>query len=391
MNDKRRIVSLALGAAMLWYGGRLEGSTVEESLSPAEVTGDPVELEAFRADLENYITEMNSVAEIAGLPSDLAESLERLPSLTTGDLSILRAAFARRPNWKALPRSLALLQRPPGGGGRVPFMLGEWTPQITPNDCAAAISWGYTQTDIEIAADVALAADVILEAIPQDVLGSVARGIAVAVWAVPQGVLRGFEHLYNIAQVCQSDTFESSVNSQLSAIVNNDNANRDQIINNDNSNTTTVLNHTSANTLQIITNNNSNTENILNTIGANAEQAEARQIEDNLVQDSCPAWMSTPEYADTAQTVRLGGRLEKVVGVIQRVIDDARALQSVHRFELACAQHSLDESVEKAGRRPPFRARRVCDLLLDAYEKATSRGKGHHHGHSDHDGHRGKK
>jgi hypothetical protein len=170
-------------------------------------------------------------------------------------------------------------------------------------------------------------------------------------------------------------------------LLNNANANRTDIINNDNSNTTTILNHTSANTTQIINNDNSNTTNILNTIGANADLAEARQIEDNLARDSCTAWMYTPEYADPARTIRLGGRFEKVVGVIQAAIDNARALQTVKRFELECAQDSLDHAVAKAGRRPPLRAEKVCDLLLDAYEKVTPSCNDHGHGHShkDHD------
>jgi hypothetical protein len=171
-------------------------------------------------------------------------------------------------------------------------------------------------------------------------------------------------------------------------IIDNTNAARTEIVNNDNSNTTTILNNANASTTQIINNSNSNTESILASLGANADLAEARQIEDNLEEEVCPAWMSTPEYADVAGTLRLGGRFEKVVGVVQRVIDNARALQSTSRFDLACAQHSLDEAVEKAGRRPPYRAGRVCDLLFDAYEKATTSKKRHDHGHSDHDGHR---
>jgi len=390
MNGKRRVFSMALAtaAAMLCYGGRAEGGAAESALSPAEVMNDPVEIEAFRTDLGKYIEGMKAVADAAGLPSELDVTLQGLPNLTNGDLSILRAAFAKTPSWRTHPRTLGSLLRLKLRGA--PLRLGAGGPRITSNDCPAAMSWGYTQTDIEIAADVALAADVVLEAIPQDVLGVAARIVAVALWAIPQGVLRGFEHLYNVAQVCQSDTFESGVNGQLSVIINNETA----IMNNDNANTTTILNNANASTTQIINNGNSNTANILASLGANADLAEARQIEDNLARDSCTAWMYTPEYADAARTIKLGGRFEKVVAVIQGVIDDARALQTVKRFELVCAQDSLDDAVAKAGRRPPFRPEKVCDLLLDAYEKVTPSVKDHGHGHSDKDhdhGHRGTK
>jgi hypothetical protein len=76
---------------------------------------------------------------------------------------------------------------------------------ITPDDCAAARAWGYTQTDVEAAHDAALIADGVLEGIPQDSLTVPARVAAVVVWAIPQSIYRGFEHSYNIAQACDDN------------------------------------------------------------------------------------------------------------------------------------------------------------------------------------------
>jgi hypothetical protein len=90
---------------------------------------------------------------------------------------------------------------------------------ITADDCATARSWGYTQTDVEIAHDAALTADGVLEAIPQDSLSSAARVAAVAVWAVPQGVYRGFEHIYNIASACDDSDHQQLVKDNLDAKV----------------------------------------------------------------------------------------------------------------------------------------------------------------------------
>jgi hypothetical protein len=99
----------------------------------------------------------------------------------------------------------------------VVMSLGSASPAlaITADDCATARGWGYTQTDVEIAADAALAADAILEAIPQDAISTPARVAAVAAWAVPQGVLRGFEHLYNIAQACDDNDHQQLVKDNL--------------------------------------------------------------------------------------------------------------------------------------------------------------------------------
>jgi hypothetical protein len=90
---------------------------------------------------------------------------------------------------------------------------------ITPDNCGAARAFGYTQTDIEAAADAALAADVILEAVPQDTLDAVPRAAAVTAWAIPQGVLRGFSHSYDIAQACDDNDHQQLVKDNLDAKV----------------------------------------------------------------------------------------------------------------------------------------------------------------------------
>lgn len=216
------MLSLALVmAALLCPGERCEAQTAERALrttdvDPGRVNLDPVEIEAFRGDLAKYVEEMKAVANAAGLPSDLAVTQERLPTLTDRDLSVLQAAFTRSPNWTKLPRSLMSLVRHRHRGAALPAR--GFLPQITANDCATARWFGYTQTDVEIAADFALAADVILEAVPQDLISEIARGIAVGVWAIPQGALRGIEHSYNIAEACDAADFESGVNTKLDDI-----------------------------------------------------------------------------------------------------------------------------------------------------------------------------
>jgi hypothetical protein len=86
---------------------------------------------------------------------------------------------------------------------------------ITADDCTTARAFGYTQTDVEIAADVALAADVILEAVPQDSLDAAPRAAAVAAWAIPQGALRGILHSFDIAQACDDNDHQQLVKDNL--------------------------------------------------------------------------------------------------------------------------------------------------------------------------------
>ena len=86
---------------------------------------------------------------------------------------------------------------------------------ITADDCATARGFGYTQTDVEIAHDAALIADGVLEAVPTDAISTPAHLTAVGIWAIPQGVYRGFEHTYNIAQACDDNDHQQLVKDNL--------------------------------------------------------------------------------------------------------------------------------------------------------------------------------
>jgi len=129
--------------------------------------------------------------------------------MTPAQLAVLQRSLSTYPAWRTIPVRLRTLV----------VRVGHKTPRrsglITPDDCATARGFGYTQTDVEIAADVALAADAILEAVPSDLLSEVVRIAAVAIWAIPQGVLRGFEHSYNIASACDDADHQALVQQNL--------------------------------------------------------------------------------------------------------------------------------------------------------------------------------
>jgi hypothetical protein len=86
---------------------------------------------------------------------------------------------------------------------------------ITADDCPTARAAGYTQTDVEIATDLALVADGVLEAVPQDTPDVVPRAAAVLVWAGVQTALRVIEHTYNIAQACDDNDHQQLVKDNL--------------------------------------------------------------------------------------------------------------------------------------------------------------------------------
>jgi hypothetical protein len=121
---------------------------------------------------------------------------------------VLQKSFEAYPKWRTLPVTVGRLAS--RMQAKSPYSL-----KITPDDCPTARAAGYTQTDVEIAADVALAADFILEVVPTDLVSLPVRIVAVAVWAVTQGVLRGFEHLYNIASACDDADHQALLTQNL--------------------------------------------------------------------------------------------------------------------------------------------------------------------------------
>ena len=176
---------------------------------------------AFRSDLVRFFTTMKPVATkldrggLAGMPdrrASLTTAIARVNAATSAQLAELQRAFSAYPGWRTLPGQLTKLAARMPNVRRPAFIRSS---SITPDDCATARAAGYTQTDVEIAADVSLAADAILEAIPQDTLDEAVRAIAVAAWAIPQGVQRGFEHLYNIANACDDADHQALVSQNL--------------------------------------------------------------------------------------------------------------------------------------------------------------------------------
>jgi hypothetical protein len=195
------------------------------SLTAASTTGaSKVNSQAaFRHDLDVFLVQMQHAAAMyqatpqgraafARLQYQPATNIARaradLKRVTPAQLAVLQRAFGTYPAWRTMPTRLQrLVRRVHPASGKTAF--------ITPDDCATARAAGYTQTDVEIAADTALAADAVLEAIPNDLISEVARAIAVGVWAIPQGVLRGFEHLYNIASACDDADHQALVQQNL--------------------------------------------------------------------------------------------------------------------------------------------------------------------------------
>jgi hypothetical protein len=161
---------------------------------------------ASRGDIIRFLTELKPVAnrlarqQVPGVALDprvaLTKAITSLETATPAQLAVLQRALSTYPAWRSLPRTLTKLVGRMPAGRRIPLGIK------VADDCATARGFGYTQTDVEIATDVARAADVVLMAVPDDTLDVIPHVAATAVWAIPTLAQRGIEHSYNIAQNC---------------------------------------------------------------------------------------------------------------------------------------------------------------------------------------------
>jgi hypothetical protein len=190
------------------------------SATPTSETSDQA---AFRREFTTYLVQMQAVAmkmqatpqgragfrSIGFTPKkSFAQARANVRTMTPEQLAVLQKSFEAYPKWRTLPVTMnRLVTRMQA---KSPYSF-----KITPDDCPTARAAGITQTDVEIAADAAFAADVILEAVPTDLISVAVRIAAVIVWAVPHTTLRAFEHLYNIASACDDADHQALVAQNL--------------------------------------------------------------------------------------------------------------------------------------------------------------------------------
>lgn len=216
----RRILGVLIPAVML----ALVLSAGTSSATPTSETSDQA---AFRREFTTYLVQMQGVAmKVQATPQgraafrsigftpakSFARARAAVRTMTPEQLAVLQKSLSAYPKWRTLPVTMGRLAS--RMQAKSPYSL-----KITPDDCPTARAAGITQTDVEIAADVALAADVILLAVPTDLVSLPVRIAAVVVWAVPHGVLRGFEHLYNIASACDDGDHQALLTQNLDVAV----------------------------------------------------------------------------------------------------------------------------------------------------------------------------
>lgn len=205
---------------------------------------DPsADVEEFRRELDGFYADMqasmNNLLEgefarglvaRAGLDplGQLAESRRRLPELRAQDLGLLRAAFAKSPNWREQPERINSLLRPEVRDGlkkmRVfvavtPGPVSTLPGGVTPDNCNDAKNADGTprvsNTDISIAQAFEIAGEITMESLPTDLLSFEAHAAAAVVLGALQGTVLVLETFKNISDDCSDTDFQNYVTANL--------------------------------------------------------------------------------------------------------------------------------------------------------------------------------
>ena len=361
-------------AAPLPAGAQSAQHIERERLS--RIMNPATDVEEFRQELNNYLTEMadairpfNEIKVVreelnrSGLkPLEmLAQAKRSVAELSTADLFAMRAAYANASSWREQPNNLRSLLNPE-------VQQQQKSEDITPlvaDNCADGINAGITNTDIAIADAFRIAAEAI-----QDVIPPPFNFVAVAATAATKGVVLALQTLKNIKDDCEGDAFEAAIQTQIAdstttiisavssaqtAIVNNDNSNAATINNNITAAKTEIVNNDNTNTANIIANDNSNRALIIANDNANANALRdlllRTQIEADLAEadNATPvAWYLTPTanggHLNLVQTIvtqtlanilAAGGN----IGNAQSFLDRANADKAAGNFESAYANY----------------------------------------------------
>jgi hypothetical protein len=164
----------------------------------------------------------------------------------------------------------------------------------------------------------------------------------------------------------------SSINTNIdnSRILVNRNVDNSRTVTNANidSSTTSINNRIDNALTEIIAVGSENTGQILTLVQLLADNALRRDIQTNLGNKQCEAWMYTPEFLEQDERL-IDASLEVVFDVVQTVIFNARDIRSLSGKQLNRAQSDLDH----ARRLPIAQTQQICTSVLKAYETATVR------------------
>jgi hypothetical protein len=227
-------------------------NTTENRARLSQVMAPTANVEEFRREYGEYLAELQQVISVV-MESPLARKLTKLkgiapaeqlaaarralPGLSAQDLTLLRAALAKSPSWRAMPQALNSLFRPEVRSGLKAMSVkvgvtanGETEDPagitleggVTPDNCADAFVNGaprISNTDIAAAEAAVIAAHAVMEALPTDVLTFEAHAAAGAAVAAVEATALTLTTFKAISDDCSGQAFENYVTTNLDTTV----------------------------------------------------------------------------------------------------------------------------------------------------------------------------
>ena len=259
----------------------------------AAVMNPNANVEEFRTEMSNYLTELENVLEqFEKMPAvsrqfdkngldpiaALQQARAGLAEISLEDLTKMRAVYAKFPGWREGPRVINSIINPTekmkqlrragkNGGIDAPNV-------ITPDGCPD-LSGTPSFADIAITEGFQIAADAVMEGFPTDALTILARLIPITARAGLKAAVLAENTLrsqYDDCHGLSTTDVQGIVDGAKTAIVNNDNSNRDTILTSLSSSTTSINNNVTNSKNEVINNDNGN-KTMLTTAISNAVTA----------------------------------------------------------------------------------------------------------------------
>jgi hypothetical protein len=204
------------------------GLPIAASAASSSTASESKDTAAFRKEFVSYLTQMQQVGAMlqssprgrAALtrlgvkPSTLVRSRDAVQHMTPSELVVLQKAFASVPGWQTHPRDLkAALRRngfSPNGPVRA-FAVGP--------DCDPGPGSPLGITDWYIAVGVALALEIAHEAIPDDIITSIAQVAAAGLWGIAATAALALESVNGVENECNDAKLEDFTRTQLDVAV----------------------------------------------------------------------------------------------------------------------------------------------------------------------------
>lgn len=222
------VTSILISSVMAQSSVKSPSKLERERLSRVMDAG--TNIEEFRQEYLNYLTELQEDMRLINMVPVIQRKLNQgglkpitmltaakasVSEMSQEDLTKVRAVYAKFPGWREMPEALIRpeLRQELQAKLKAKIEGGVYANAATTDDCAAAITADFTNTDISINTALSIAAHAVSEALLPPF-----NSIAIAAWVATDETLLGIQTSKDIKDDCKNDTFQSAITTKVTAI-----------------------------------------------------------------------------------------------------------------------------------------------------------------------------